>query len=66
MLYAKGSFIYLFAEGYFSSLMQTDLALPLATPETHIVNKCRYGTSELSSQSIFTLVETQQDQRCGI
>lgn len=33
MLYAKGSFIYLFAEGYFSSLMRSDLALPLATPE---------------------------------
>lgn len=61
------SFIHLFI--CWRLLQQLDAnwsGAPLGTPETHIVNKCRYGTSELSSQSIFTLVETQQDQRCGI
>lgn len=59
--------IYLFfAVGCLNSLACADLDLPSAAPETHIVNGRRYGTSELSSQSIFTLVKARQDQQCGI
>lgn len=55
-----------FAVGCFNSLTCADLDVPSAAPETHIVNGRRYGTSELSSQSIFTLVKARQDQQRGI